>query len=208
MMKPPPTPGAGGAGLAVVLGAQVVAQLVRHDERGDRRAVGSLAQRDAALAPHTRAHVGDARRGAVEILARSPDARGRARARQGRGAIGAQLIEQRRALGAVNGSAPGAVSRTSVASTSRPTCSLKMPSTMLSRASMAAVGSRLGRLQRAVADQRDFDLARDRCLELRPPARCTTALYWSRPVTASTSADTASSAQKSRGNASRMSESR
>ena len=39
-------------------------------ERGDRGAVGALAQRHAAFDVAHRAHVGDARRGAVEILAR------------------------------------------------------------------------------------------------------------------------------------------
>jgi hypothetical protein len=83
-----------------VRGAEVVAELVRHDEGGDRGAEGMLAQRDAELRVADGADVRDAGGGAVEVLA-GDEVRETARAHGlGRLAKRAQLFEQHAARGA------------------------------------------------------------------------------------------------------------
>ena len=100
MMKPPPMLAQAVPASPSCGGAEVVAELVRHDQRGDRGAVGARADRDAALDVAHRAHVGDAGGGAVEILAgHQVREAARAHCRRGR-AVLAELLEQRGALGA------------------------------------------------------------------------------------------------------------
>jgi hypothetical protein len=60
----------------------------------------------------------------------------------------------------VKGSEPGAMSRISVARMRRPTCSLKMPSTILSRESMAAVGSENSACWNAVSAISEISICR------------------------------------------------